>query len=210
MEYFEDIVDIIENNMNYVLASVVGIIILEFIIFALCSIKKGFKHDELYVTIITTLLVTVGLYVVLCLGFGFYNYCKYQTWHIWDNFIDILKSKTFLTIAMVIMGVISIILFIILLAKLGIIAGYIVAALISPIATAVLLIAISLVIIIGQSLLTVLKLLWFIITAFFESFVRIMGNHGLQLLICIVVPCILFGAIFALKNYIKSFKEEVL
>ena len=31
MEYFEDIVDIIENNMNYVLASVVGIIILEFI-----------------------------------------------------------------------------------------------------------------------------------------------------------------------------------
>lgn len=210
MEYFEDIVDIIENNMNYVLASVVGIIILEFIIFALCSIKKGFKHDELYVTIITTLLVTVGLYVILCLGFGFYNYCKYQIWHIWDNFIDILKSKTFLTTAMVIMGVISIILFIILLTKLGIIAGYIVAALISPIATAVLLIAISLVIIIGQSLLTVLKLLWFIITAFFESFVRIMGNHGLQLLICIVAPCILFGAIFALKNYIKSFKEEVL
>lgn len=210
MEYFEDIVDIIENNMNYVLASVVGIIILEFIIFALCSIKKGFKHDELYVTIITTLLVTVGLYVILCLGFGFYNYCKYQTCHIWDNFIDILKSKTFLTTAMVIMGVISIILFIILLTKLGIIAGYIVAALISPIATAVLLIAISLVIIIGQSLLTVLKLLWFIITAFFESFVRIMGNHGLQLLICIVAPCILFGAIFALKNYIKSFKEEVL
>ena len=46
MEYFEDIVDIIENNMNYALASVVGIIILEFIIFALCSIKKGFKHDK--------------------------------------------------------------------------------------------------------------------------------------------------------------------
>lgn len=210
MEYFEDIVDIVENNMNYVLAGVLGVIILEFIIFALCSIKKKFKHDELYVTIITTLLITVGLYVILCLGFGFYNYCKYQTWHLWDNFIDVLRSKTFLTIATVIMGIISIISFIILLTQCGIILGAVISALISPIVTAVFLIVISLVVIIAQSLFTLLKLLWFIITSFLESFIRIMSNHGIQLLICIVAPCILFGAIFALKNYIKSFKEEIL
>lgn len=210
MEYFEDIVDIIENNMSYILASVIGVIILEFIIFLLSGIKKGFQHDKLYITIITTLLLTVGLYVVLCLGFGFYNYCKYQTWHILDNFVDVLKSESFYVICLIIYGIISIVLLLLLISQFGLIGGFIIASIASGVATLVLGVVMSIAIIAVQSLLMVVKLLLFIITAFFESFVRIMSSHGIQLLICIITPCVLFGAIFALKNYIKSFKEEIL
>ena len=60
-----------------------------------------------------------------------------------------------------------------------------------------------------RGLAIIAKLLWFTVTAIPASFKEIVGEHWQQLVFCIVVPTILVGMFTALRNYIRSVRDEV-
>lgn len=212
MKYFQDVVDFVENNFRWVILAFLVAVVLEIIIFGIRSLKnkKKFEHDNLYTTIISNIVAIIAIYILACLLVGFVNCCKDQDWHFWTNFWNFVKSGTYRTIAIIVGIILGIVGFILGCSMGGIIIGVLL-ALAAPCIGIIALSAVGfLIYVLIAVIIIIFKLIWFIISGFFISLVTICATHWLELVITISTPCAIYGMISALKNYLASFKENVI
>ena len=95
MKYFISVVNFVDQHILWVVGLFLLASIVELIVF-LCKKKGGkFDTDGFFICIATNLTITLGLYILACLGVGLINCLRDQDYHFWSNYIKFL-SKLFL------------------------------------------------------------------------------------------------------------------
>ena len=209
-EYFESVTDFFDNNFKLVIIAFLVAVVIEIVIFALRAKKVSFEHEKLYVTIITNVVAIIAIFVAACLIVGFFNFLRSQDWAFYRNYRAFTKGSTFKTIATVVGGILAVAGFILGMGGGGIIVGAIAAVAAAGLGVLALTIVGFFAYVIIALLLNIIALIGFIFIGFFTSGFIIIKTNWLYIVLCIGVPCAIFGAYLALKNYISSFKENII
>lgn len=208
MKYFIDVVNFVDKYLFWVVLAFLTACIVELIVF-LCKKKGGkFDSDGFFICIASNLTITLGLYVLACLGVGFVNCVKAQDWHFWTNYIGFLQGSG----SKVVFGIVFAVALIFCLFKYDIdsfIGRLIVAALSAVALTLVAVIAGFIVYVVVAIIIVILKLLWFVVSGFFQSIFQFVVKYWKMSIVVLLGPGVIYGASCALINYIKSFKDKV-
>lgn len=209
MEYFYDVLEFVDNNVLWIVAAFFIACLVEVIVFSCKKKKSGtFDIDRLFVCLATNLWVILGSYVLACLGVGLVNYIQVQNWHFWTNYITFLSNG-----GVAVFGMVFIIAMIVCMIKFNFdsfLARLIVSALASALATVLSVFIGFLLYVIVAFVWTLLKLIWFVISGFFQSILQFVVEYWRMSLAVLVGPGIIYGACCAFANYIHSFKNEVI
>ena len=209
MEYFYDVVEFVDNNVLWIVAAFFIACLVEVIVFSCKKKKSGiFDTDGLFVCLATTLGVILGLYVLSCLGVGLVNYIQVQNWHFWSNYTTFLSNG-----GIAVFGIVFIIVMIVCMIKFdfhSFLARLIVSALVSGLATVLSVFVGFLLYVIVAVVWILLKLIWFVISGFFQSIFQFVVEYWQMSVAVLVGPGIIYGACCAFANYIHSFKNEVI
>lgn len=207
MKYFISVVNFVDQHILWVVGLFLLASIVELIVF-LCKKKGGkFDTDGFFICIATNLTITLGLYILACLGVGLINCLRDQDYHFWSNYIKFLSNG-----GSVILGIVFIGAGIFFLFKYDIdsfIARLIAAAFSAALATGVAFIAGLLIYIVVAIVIIILKVLWFVVSGFFISIFEFVVKYWQMSTVVLLSPGVIYGACCAFANYIRSFKNEV-
>lgn len=207
MKYFISVVNFVDQHILWVVGLFLLASIVELIVF-LCKKKGGkFDTDGFFICIATNLTITIGLYILACLGVGLVNCLRDQNYHFWSNYLTFLSNG-----GIVILGIIFIGSGIFFLFKYSIdsFLGRLIAAAVSAaLATGVAFIAGLLIYIVIAIVIIILKVLWFVVSGFFISIFEFVVKYWKMSTVVLLGPGIIYGACCAFANYIRSFKDEV-
>ncbi len=208
MKYFIEVVNFVDSILLWVVLAFLAACLVELIIFL--RKKKGgtFDTDGYFMCIANNLMITLGLYVLACLVVGFVNCVKDQDWHFWTNYMNFLQGSG----SKVVFGIVFVVACIFFLFKYDMdsfIGRLIAAALSAALATLVAVIAGFLVYVVVAFVIIILKLIWFVVSGFFQSIFRFVVKYWQMSIIVLGCPGVIYGACCAFSNYIKSFKNEV-
>ncbi len=208
MKYFIEVVNFVDSILLWVVLAFLAVCLVELVIFLLKKKGGPFDTDGYFMCIANNLMITLGLYVLACLVVGFVNCIKDQNWHFWTNYMNFLQNSG----SKVIFGIIFVVACIFFLFKSNadsFIGRLIAAALSAAVATLVAVIAGFLVYVVVAFVIIVLKLIWFVVSGFFQSIFGFMVKYWQMSVIVLGCPGVIYGASCAFFNYIKSFKNEV-
>ena len=214
MKYFSGVVQFVNNNIFWVFIAFAAAFLIETIIFIIRKIKSGdeFETDAYYVSIATNVVVILGVYILACLGVGLVNCIKDQDWHFWTHFWGFIQSEAYKPIAIGVGSIGAIVMVFVYKIKFdhGFIVSVILAVLTAAIGVVALTVAGFIIYVLISVLIILLKVLWFVISGFFVSMWGFITNYWIWILSILFVPGIIYGAIKAFINYIKSFKESII
>lgn len=207
MKYFISVVNFVDQHILWVVALFLLASFLELIVFL--GKKKGgkFDTDGFFVCIATNLLITLGLYILACLGVGFVNCIRDQDWHFWSNYLTFLSNGGSVLLGIVFVG--AAIYFVFTFDIDSFIFRLIAAAVSAALAAGVAFIAGLLIYIVIAFVIIVFKVLWFVVSGFFISIFEFVVKYWQMSIVVLAGPGVIYGACCAFANYIKSFKTEV-
>ena len=209
-EYFESVTDFFDNNFKLFIIAFLVAVVIEIIIFAIRARKVGFEHDSLYISIMTNILVIIGIFILSCLVVAIYNYFKTLEWNIVSEYIKILDKAQYVFF---IVGVIG-----------GGILGWLLAfnkfewdegpsilfaTLFAFIGLLGLLLIAFIALILIKVLINLFIITFFIFIELFTLGLIIVKENWIYIVLCIGIQCVIFGAYLSLKNYILSFKKNI-
>lgn len=216
MKYFQSVVDFVDANLFWVVVAFFAAALVEFVVFFVRKLKNAnygiFETDNFYISVVSNITAMLGLYVLACLGVGLVNCIKDQDWHFATNYYGkFLGSSAYWTIAVIAFIICLIVAFVSTMDTFdGFIEHVLAAAVLAAIAVALLTFVIGFVLyVVVAFVIIVLKVLWFVISGFFISIYQFIIKYWVHALIVIITPGIIYGAVCALINYIRSLKEEV-
>lgn len=208
MKYFIDVVNFVDKYILWVVALFLLATIIELIVF-LCKKSGGkFNTDGFFISIVTNLIITIGLYILACLGVGLINCLRDQDYHFWGNYLKFLNNGGKVLLYIFFIGAVIFFLF-----KFDIdsfFTNLIVSVISAALATCVAFIAGLLIYILITIIIILLKVLWFVISGFFISIFKFAVKYWKMSLIVLISPGIIYGACCAFGNYIISFKNKVI
>ena len=213
MKYFIGVVDFVNANILWVLILFSAAFLVETFIFLLRKIKgrKKFETDSYYVAIATNVTVILGVYILACLIVGLINCIGDQDWKFWTHFWGFVSSPEYKPIATGVGSIGAIVLFFVYKIKYG--HGFIMSAILAALTAFVGVIALTIVgfilYVVISILIIILKVIWFVVSGFFISMWGFITSYWNWILGVLFVPGIIYGAIKAFINYLKSFKESV-
>lgn len=207
MKYFISVVDLVDRYILWVVALFLLACIVELIVF-LCKKKGGrFNTDGFFICIATNLMVTIGLYMLACLGVGLVNCLRDQDYHFWSNYLKFLNNGGSVILGIVFIG--SGIFFLFKYDMDTFLGRLIAAAVSAALATCVAFFAGVLIYIVVAIVIIILKVLWFVVSGFFTSIFQFGIRYWKMSTLVLLGPGVIYGACCALANYIRSFKNEV-
>ena len=203
MKYFIDVVNFVSDNLIWILIGFFAVSLIELVVFLVKN--KGYEKnwDDYYIMVMTNIIVILALYVAACLCVGFVNCLKDQDWNFWSNYIEFLGSSTGTTI----IGFVFVIAAIIGWIKFGFgLFGALIAGILGTIAAGIIgFVGYVIVAIVW----VILRLIWFIITGFFESIAQFVSEYWKLALTAMITPGLVYGMVRSFINYCQSLKEEV-
>lgn len=210
MKYFIDVVNFVDKHLIWVVLAFLAVCVVEFFVFLF--MKKGgkFNTDGLFICISTDLVITLGLYVLACLGVGVVNCIKDQDWHFWANYMNFLQGDAGGTVFGIIFFVALIVAFFCLGDIDSFIARIIVTVLAAALGTFLAVVLGFVLYVIVAFLIVVVKIVWFVISGFFQSIFQFIIKYWKMSVVVLSGPGVLFGACCALINYVKSFRDEII
>lgn len=207
MKYFISVVNFVDQHILWVVGLFLLASIVELIVF-LCKKKGGkFDTDGFFICIATNLMITIGLYILACLGVGLVNCLRDQDYHFWSNYLTFLKNGGSVILGIVFIG--SGIFFLFKYDMDSFIGRLIAAAFSAALATGVAFIAGLLIYIVIAIVIVILKVLWFVVSGFFISIFEFVVKYWKMSTVVLLGPGVIYGACCAFANYIRSFKNEV-
>lgn len=210
MKYFQSVVDFVENNWFWVLVAFAAAVAVELLVFFIIKVRNSDEYDwdNFYTSVITNIVVLLGLYVVTCLCVGFVNCVRDQDWNFWANYLNFLTT----TFGKIILGIGAVAGAIFAFGYLdldGLIAKLIVALIGAALGGLAAFIIGFVGYVIVSFVIIVLKLIFFVVTGFFQSIWLFISQHWKEILMVLVIPGLLYGMISAFIHYIIGLKEEV-
>ena len=151
--------------------------------------------------------ITIGLYILACLGVGLVNCLRDQDYHFWSNYLTFLGNGGSVILGIVFIG--SGIFFLFKYDMDSFLGRLIAAAISAALATGVAFIAGLLIYIVVAIVIIILKVLWFVVSGFFISIFEFVVKYWEMSTVVLLGPGIIYGACCAFANYIRSFKNEV-
>ncbi len=215
MKYFQSVVDFVDANLFWVVIAFLAATLVEFAVFLIRKIagkSYSFETDNFYISVVSNITAMLGIYVLACLCVGLVNCIADQDWHFVSNYYGkFLGSSAYWTIAVILFIIGLIAAFFSTMDTFdGFIEHVIVAALLSALAVAAITFVIGfLIYVIVAFVIIVLKVLWFVVSGFFISIYQFIIKYWIGALVVIITPGIIYGAVCALINYIRSLKDEV-
>lgn len=215
MKYFQSVVDFVDANLFWVVVAFLAATLVEFVVYLVRKIagkSYSFETDNFYIAVVSNITAMLAIYVLTCLCVGLVNCIKDQDWHFATNYYGkFLGSGAYWTIAVILFIIGLIAAFVATMDTFdGFIEHVIVAALLSALAVAAITFVVGfLIYVIVAFLIIVVKVLWFVISGFFISIYQFIIKYWVGALVVIITPGIIYGAVCALINYIRSLKEEV-
>lgn len=209
MKYFESVITFVDEHLIWAVWLFLAAVAVELIVFLIRSKSNyGFETENFYISVVSNVTGLLGLYVLSCLCVGFVNCVKDQNYHFWTNYKHFIFETGWGTTLCCIIGVAAlIILFIVIPAE---IFGKLIGAVLGTgIALLVFYFVGFLVYVILAFVWIILKLVWFVVTGFFQSIFQFVVKYWKWMLLVLVTPGLIYGAINALVNYIISLKDEV-
>ena len=104
MKYFISVVNFVDQHILWVVGLFLLASIVELIVF-LCKKKGGkFDTDGFFICIATNLTITIGLYILACLGVGLVNCLRDQDYHFWSNYLTFLGNGGSVILGIVFIG----------------------------------------------------------------------------------------------------------
>ncbi len=214
MKYFQSVVDFVDANLFWVVVAFFAATFIEFIVFLVKKIRSGdeFDTNNFYISVVTNIVVLLGIYVLSCLCVGLVNCIRDQDWHFATNYYGkFLWSGTYWTIATIAFIAALIVAFI---ATGDTFDGFIEHLIVSAIAAVLIVAALTFVVgfviyVIVAFIIIVLKVVWFVVSGFFISIYQFIIKYWLAAVFVIVTPGVIYGCVCALINYISSLKDEV-
>ena len=207
MKYFISVVNFVDQHILWVVGLFLLASIVELIVF-LCKKKGGkFDTDGFFICIATNLTITIGLYILACLGVGLVNCLRDQDYHFWSNYLTFLGNGGSVILGIVFIG--SGIFFLFKYDMDSFLGRLIAAAISAALATGVAFIAGLLIYIVVAIVIIILKVLWFVVSGFFISIFEFVVKYWEMSTVVLLGPGIIYGACCAFANYIRSFKNEV-
>lgn len=208
MEYFIDVVNFVDKYLFWVITFFLSACLVEFIVF-LCKKKGGrFNTDGFFICLVTNLFVTLGLYVLACLGVGLVNCLKAQDWHFWSNYMSFLQGSD----SKVVFGIVFAVAVIFFMIKYDIdsfLVKLIAAALSAALATLAAVVVGFVLYVTVSVVIVILKVLWFVISGFVTSIFQFVIKYWKMSIVVLCGPGVIYGACCAFMNYLRSFKSEV-
>lgn len=207
MKYFIDVVIFVDQHILWVVGLFLLACFVELIVFLFKKKGGKFDTDGFFICIVTNLLITLGLYILACLGVGLVNCLRDQDYHFWSNYIRFLGNGGSIILGIVFIGAGIAFLFIY---DIDSFIGRLIAAVFSAaLATVVAFVAGLLIYIVVAILIIILKVLWFVVSGFFISIFEFVVKYWRMSTLVLLSPGVIYGAGCALANYIRSFKNEV-
>lgn len=207
MKYFISVVNFVDQHILWVVGLFLLASIVELIVF-LCKKKGGkFDTDGFFICIATNLTITIGLYILACLGVGLVNCLRDQDYHFWSNYLTFLGNGGSVILGIVFIG--SGIFFLFKYDMDSFLGRLIAAAISAALATGVAFIAGLLIYIVVAIVIIILKVLWFVVSGFFISIFEFVVKYWEMSTVVLLGPGVIYGACCAFANYIRSFKNEV-
>ena len=207
MKYFISVVNFVDQHILWVVGLFLLASIVELIVF-LCKKKGGkFDTDGFFICIATNLTITIGLYILACLGVGLVNCLRDQDYHFWSNYLTFLSNGGSVLLGIVFIG--SGIFFLFKYDMDSFLGRLIAAAVSAALATGVAFIAGLLIYIVIAIVIIILKVLWFVVSGFFISIFEFVVKYWEMSTVVLLGPGVIYGACCAFANYIRSFKNEV-
>lgn len=207
MKYFISVVNFVDQHILWVVGLFLLASIVELIVF-LCKKKGGkFDADGFFICIATNLTITIGLYILACLGVGLVNCLRDQDYHFWSNYLTFLSNGGSVLLGIVFIG--SGIFFLFKYDMDSFLGRLIAAAVSAALATGVAFIAGLLIYIVIAIVIIILKVLWFVVSGFFISIFEFVVKYWEMSTVVLLGPGVIYGACCAFANYIRSFKNEV-
>ncbi len=209
MRYFIDVVNFVDSILLWIVLVFLLACVIELIVF-LCMKKGGpFNTDGFFMCAASNLMITLGLYILACLGVGFVNCIADQDWHFFTNYVQFMQGVAASVIFSIVYWAAAVCIFI--FCKIDSCLGrLIVSALGAILVTAAAVIAGFLIYVIVAILIIILKLIWFVVSGFFQSIFQFIVKYWQTSITVLVGPGVIYGAYCAFINYVKSFKSEVL
>ena len=208
MKYFIDVVNFVDKHILWVVALFLLACIVEFIVFLFKKRGGNFDADGLFICISTNLVVTIGIYILACLGVGIVNCLKDQNWHFWARYMTFLGNGGYALLGLFFIGIG--IYFMIKNDDADTFLGRLIAsALAAAIATVVAFFAGFVIYIVVAIVIIILKVLWFVVSGFFLSIFQFVAKYWIMSIVVLAGPGVIYGASCALVNYVRSFNNEV-
>ncbi len=214
MKYFQSVVDFVRANLIWVVAVFFLATLIEFIVFLVKKIRSGddFDTNNFYITIVTNIIVLLGVYVLSCLCVGLVNCIRDQDWNFAHNYYKVFLKGDAYPVLAGIAGVIALIAAFVLTGDTF--DGFIEHLIASVIIAALVVLALTFVVgfiiyVIVAFVIIVLKVVFFVVTGFFLSIYQFVVDYWVGAVFVLVTPGVIYGCIYALINYIRSLKEEV-
>lgn len=209
MRYFIDVVNFVDNHIIWIAGLFLLACFIEFIVFLLIKKSGKFDTDGLFICFTTNLVITLGLYILVCLGVGLINCLRDQNWHFWTKYIAFLKNGGVALIGIVYAGSVIFLLFKLHAEIESFFGRLVVAALLSAIVAGLAFIAGLIIYIVLAFLIIILKVIWFVVSGFFISIFQFVVKYWKMVIVVLIGPGIIYGACCAFLNYVSSLRKEV-
>lgn len=214
MKYFIEVVNFVDEHLPLITMLFLAACAIEMIIFIIRKFqsKAEFETENFLVTIASTIMVLLGIYVLACLGVGFVNCVNDQDWNFFDNYMTFINSAigAFYGISFIVVFVFCMIKFSIDSIMGRIIAAGLVSVFGAALGTLILAIAGFLIYVVVAIVIIIIKLIWFVVSGFFVSIFEFVTKYWYIYVASMVIPGCIYGAYSALRNYIKSFRNVVI
>ena len=209
MQYFESVITFVDEHLIWAVWIFLAAVAVELIVFlARSKSNYGFETENFYIAVVSNVTGLLGLYVVSCLCVGFVNCLKDQNYHFWTNYKHFIFETGWGT-ALTYIAAIACLILLFIFVPAEIIGKLIGSVLGTAIALLVLYFVGFVIYVILAFVWIIVKLIWFVFTGFFQSIFQFVVKYWKWMLLVLITPGIIYGALRSLVNYIISLKDEV-